>query len=147
MMLFSTTQGRTVVALSTAERLGTIAACTLAPSPAHISALHLKTRGRHGHIMLWKNVHSFGEDAVTVRSVEGLKPEKELDSAEEAHKSHDPLGKRVLTEAGESMGTVEDIDFDENDGSLRALLTTEGKVPGDRLMGVGSYAVVVHRPG
>ncbi|MEV1054500.1 PRC-barrel domain-containing protein [Streptomyces sp. NPDC049887] len=146
MMLLSTAQGRTVVAVSTAERLGTVTALTLAPSPPHVSAVRLKTRGRHGHVMAWSNVHSFGKDALTVRSAEALKPENELGSEEEAHSSHDPLGKPVLVETGERMGTVEDLDFDETDGRLRALVTTEGEIPGDRLMGVGGYAVVVRQP-
>ncbi|MCZ7461940.1 PRC-barrel domain-containing protein [Streptomyces sp. WMMC940] len=146
MMLLSNAQGRTVVAVPTAERLGTVAALTLASSPPHVSAVRLKTRGRHDHVMAWSNVHSFGEDALTVRSAEVLRPENELGAEEEAHRSHDPLGKPVLVETGERMGTIEDLDFDERDGRLRALVTSEGEIPGDRLMGVGGYAVIVRRP-
>lgn len=38
------------------------------------------------------------------------------------------------------------IDFDERSGRIGHLLTDEERIPGDALLGVGSYAVVVAAP-
>ncbi|MFG3310175.1 PRC-barrel domain-containing protein [Streptomyces wuyuanensis] len=147
MMRFSNAQGRSVVAVSTAETVGTIAACTVAPSPPRVAALRLKTRAHSGHVVAWSDIQFFGKDAVTVRSADCLEPEKEVDSDQEAHKNHDPVGKPVITETGASQGTLQDIDFDTEDGHILTLITTDGQLPGDRLLGVGSYALIVNHPG
>ncbi|SDN40219.1 IstB-like ATP binding protein [Streptomyces wuyuanensis] len=141
-MRFSSARGRSVVAVSTAETVGTIAACTVAPSPPRVSTLRLKTRGHSGHVVAWRDVQSFGKNAVTVRSAGRLEPEKEVDSDQEAHKNHDPVGKPVITETGESQGTLQDIEFDSEDGHIHTLITTDGQLPGDRLLGVGNFALI-----
>ncbi|WP_432066147.1 PRC-barrel domain-containing protein [Streptomyces sp. C10-9-1] len=143
-MLFTRAQGEDVVELSSAATLGTVTACTLAPSPARISGLRLKTRGRGGrHMLAWKDVESFGPDAVTVRDASRLHREKEIETGQQTHPDHDPIGKPVLTEAGVARGTVLDIEFDEQTGRVSRLLTAEEQFSGDDLVGVGGYAVVV----
>ncbi|WP_268255109.1 hypothetical protein [Streptomyces spinoverrucosus] len=39
-----------------------------------------------------------------------------------------------------------DVEFDERSGGIVHLLTAEERIPGDELLGVGSYAVVVTTP-
>lgn len=146
-MLFSHTRGRSIVSLSSAETLGTVVACTVAPSPARIEGFRLKTRGRGGHVLAWENIHAFGNDAVTIRSMEKLQAEKDMEPGAPADKSHDPIGKPVLTETGVSRGMVEDIDFNEENGHIRRLLTAEAEIPGERLLGTGNYALIVTSPG
>jgi sporulation protein YlmC with PRC-barrel domain len=53
------------------------------------------------------------------------------------------MGKRVLTEGGDGLGTVNDVEFDPADGSIRAILTGTEEIAGPRMLGLGSYAVVV----
>ena len=54
------------------------------------------------------------------------------------------MKKRVLTSAGDELGTIKDIDFDPETGALTTfLLEGASDVAADRLIGVGSYAVVV----
>ena len=53
------------------------------------------------------------------------------------------LGKRVLATSGDELGKVKDVEFDPATGDVLALLLDEGASPGERLIGVGSYAVVV----
>jgi hypothetical protein len=38
---------------------------------------------------------------------------------------------------------VDDVDFDPADGSIRHLLTSGGEVDAARLLGLGSYALMV----
>jgi sporulation protein YlmC with PRC-barrel domain len=146
-MLFSEARGRRVVGIETAEKIATVTACTIAPSPPRVTALRLKGsgllagRGR-GDVLMWDGVQSFGTDAVTVRSADRIRTGKAA-PAEEADPRRDPIGKPVLTEAGEALGTVKDIDFDRTDGRIHRLVTTGGDIPGERLVGAGGYAVVV----
>jgi uncharacterized protein YrrD len=145
-MLFTQARGRAVMDLTTAETVGAVTACTVAPSPARISGLRLSTRRRGHHTLDWKNVQSFGPDAVAVEEARRIRDEKSIDPGDQAHPAHDPLGKAVLTETGLNKGTVLDIDFDERTGRISRLLTDEEQIPGAELLGVGSYAVVVTAP-
>ncbi|MFE9646729.1 PRC-barrel domain-containing protein [Streptomyces sp. NPDC006365] len=145
-MLFSKAQGETVMDLTTAETVGTVAACTVAPSPARIAGLRLKTRGRGHHTLPWEDVQTFGPDAVAVDGADRIRDEKDMDPSDPASAVHDPLGKAVLTETGLEKGTVIDVEFDEQSGRIGHLLTAEEQIPGDELLGVGSYAVVVSAP-
>ncbi|KUO19257.1 PRC-barrel domain-containing protein [Streptomyces dysideae] len=142
-MLITKAQGKPVMDLATAETVGTVAACTVTPSPARIVGLRLRTRGRGHHTLEWTDVQSFGPDAVAVEEATRIRDEKTIDRGDHAHPAHDPVGKAILTESGVNKGTVTDIEFDERSGRIRQLLTDQEQIPGDELLGVGSYAVVV----
>ncbi|WP_175411765.1 PRC-barrel domain-containing protein [Streptomyces sp. TRM64462] len=143
MPLFSQAKGRSVVALATAETLATVTGLAIAASPARVAALRLKSTG-HGTLVTWNHVQTFGPDAVTVRSAEDI--QTEADASIRADKHLDPLGKRVLTEAGQDLGPVEDVEFDDTTGHIQRLILAGQEVHGDRLMGAGSYAVIVTAP-
>ncbi|MGW0763160.1 PRC-barrel domain-containing protein [Streptomyces sp. NPDC002814] len=145
-MLFTKAQGTAVMDLTSAETVGTVTACTVAPSPARIAGLRLKTRGRGHHTLPWTDVRSFGPDAVAVEEAGRIRDEKTIDAGDHAHATHDPIGKAVLTETGLKKGIVIDLEFDERSGHIRHLVTDQEQIPGDALLGVGSYAVVVTAP-
>jgi hypothetical protein len=44
---------------------------------------------------------------------------------------------------GRTAGRVLNVDFDPRSGTIRAIVTTGGRIDGDRLLACGSYAVVV----
>ncbi|OIK29233.1 PRC-barrel domain-containing protein [Streptomyces malaysiense] len=142
-MLFSSAQGTAVMDLTTAETIGTVSACTVTPTPARVAGLRLRTRGRGHHTLDWKDVRSFGPDAVAVEEAGRIRDEKDIGPGDPAHAAHDPLGKPVLTETGLCKGTVVDVEFDARSGRVVHLLTTEQRIPGGELLGVGGYAVVV----
>ncbi|MFC7754785.1 PRC-barrel domain-containing protein [Tsukamurella soli] len=58
-------------------------------------------------------------------------------------KDHRALGKRLLDTNGDELGRVDDVEFDPRSGDVTALVLADGRVPGTRLVGIGSYAVVV----
>ena len=61
-----------------------------------------------------------------------------------SEKACELMKKRVLTSSGDELGTVKDIDFDTETGALTTfLLDGAPDVAADRLIAVGSYAVVV----
>ncbi|MFG2868850.1 PRC-barrel domain-containing protein [Streptomyces zaomyceticus] len=143
MPLFSQAKGRGIIGLSTAETLATVTGLAIAASPARIAALRVKTKAS-GTLVTWNHVQTFGPDAITVRSADDFQSED--DTKTPAGKRHDPLGKRVLTETGQDLGTVQDIEFHAATGHIQRLILGDQDVDGERLLGAGSYAVIVAAP-
>ncbi|MFG2489067.1 PRC-barrel domain-containing protein [Streptomyces virginiae] len=143
MMLFSLAKGRAVIALATAETLATVTGLAIAPTPARIAALRLKVKGT-GTLVKWTDVQAFGPDAVTVRSADKIRTDSDMSVPADKH--HDPIGKRVLTDTGQDVGILGDVDFDETTGHIQRLIVGSQEIAGERLLGVGTYAVVIAAP-
>ena len=102
----------------------------------------LSKTSSQGSALPWPNIIAFGVDAVTVPSAAAVvEPHPYL--AELAGKPHTLRHKRVLTTSGVQLGTALDADFDPAIGRLAALLLERGPIDAARLLGVGSYAVMV----
>ena len=140
-MLFSEASGRKVVSTSTAETVGKIDGFIVDPRKRAVVALTLK-KTPDGNTLTWDNVAAFGSDAVTVRGVEAITDADE-NVANLSGKHHQLVGKRVLSARGDDLGKVTDIDFDAGSGDIVEIRLTTDRVEGVRLIGVGSYAVVV----
>jgi sporulation protein YlmC with PRC-barrel domain len=93
-------------------------------------------RGRKEIAIDWSALHVIGPDAVLVRSDTALDTTPPPAPAE-------VLGIRVLTEDGDERGTVRDIAFHPVTGRVEKMCTALGDIPGDRLIGLGDYALVV----
>lgn len=144
-MLYSDLKGRKLVDTSTADSIGKVDGFLLDPATQKIAGLEFK-KTDHGSVVAWDDLTAVGADAVTVASSDGLSdPDGHL--ANLATKDGQVLKKRVLSDAGEHLGTVHDIDLDPETGALNELIVGEKKnrrsIAGSRLLGVGSYAVVV----
>ena len=141
-MLFSEVSGRKVVSTDTAETVGKVDGFVVDPALPGVVALIVAKSPNSGSALPWPNVRAVGADAVTVASSGAIVvPDERL--AELADKSHTLIGKRVLSTAGVALGALRDVDFDPATGRLAALLLDTGSVEGDRIVGAGSYAVVV----
>lgn len=141
-MLFSEASGRKVVSTSTAETVGQIVDFVIDPRSHSLVALTLK-KTDHGDTLLWTRITAFGADAVTVAGAEVIIDANDA-IAELSGKDQRLVGKRVLNTAGEDLGPVTDVDFDPDTGRLVALALAAGSIAGARLIGIGSYAAVVH---
>jgi sporulation protein YlmC with PRC-barrel domain len=141
-MLFTQVAGRKVVSIGTAETVGQVASLVVDPRSHRVVAVGVK-KADHGDTLLWNDITAFGNEAVTIAGPEVISDAndavKELSS-----KAHDLLGKRVLNTLGEDLGTLQDVRFDPASGALEALLLPGRDVTGPLLIGIGSYAVVVH---
>lgn len=141
-MLFSEATGRTVLSTGTAETVGTVSGFLVDPVTAQVVAIRLKKTPGSGDTLHWADLTSFGADNLTVTTADVIThatgPAKDLNTEAAVM-----LGKRLLTDAGTDIGTVGDIDFDPASGAVISLQTTNGPVYGDRLIGCGSYAVIV----
>lgn len=141
-MRFSEAKNRKVMSTSGAVAVGKLRALIVDPRSAHVVALTLKKTEGNADTLPWNNMQSFGRDAITIESLDRIMvAEGEL--AVLSDKQHQVIGKRVLTETGDEIGKVKDIEFDPDNGAIRALITDADEVAGTRILGLGSYALVV----
>ncbi|MEU1328616.1 hypothetical protein [Streptomyces sp. NPDC005865] len=155
MMLLSQTVGRPVVSASDAAHVGTVAGLVVEPGGASgaggaggaggavVTAVRLDGVKGGGDVVAWADVHAVGPDAVVVEAATAAR----FTSADSSERQN-LLGKRLLTELGDAAGTLADVAFDPASGRIDMLYGSRGdRIPGDRLLGVGSYAVVIRVAG
>jgi len=140
-MRLSETLGRQVVSTASAATVGSIHELVIDPQTAAVVAMILK-KTDDGDTLRWSDIVAFGADAVTVTGADKL-TSTPPEIADLHRKTHRIMGKRVLTSAGDELGTVADVEFDPDTGGVTALVLGDGRVAGGRLVGAGSYAVVV----
>lgn len=134
---FKEAKGRPVVSRSSAERLGRVGSLVADGSARRVAAV-LMGSGRKASAIEWGRVAGFGPDAVVVDDGDGA-DDQDLKSGR-----LDPLGKRLLTDHGDEVGVVDDVEFDPDTAALTAVLSDQGHRIGAQLLrGIGSYAVVV----
>lgn len=141
-MLFSEAHGRKVVSIGTAATVGHVHGYIVDPATQQVVALSLnKTRGR-GNVLRWTDITGFGADAITVTGDQLIaEPDEQISQLD--GKAHTLVGKQVLNTDGQRIGAVADVDFDPATGKITVLVLAEESVAGSRLLGAGSYAVVV----
>jgi len=136
-------KGRKVVSTDTATSVGKVEAFLIDPGTRSITALRLAKVSGDAVYLSWEEVR-FGSDAVIVASSDRLRPQRDDTEAHVASNDLEPIGKLVLDDSGTALGTVEDVEFDPTSGAIVELdLGDPGRVAGDRLIGLGAYAVVV----
>lgn len=140
-MQWSQLKGRKVVSTTTADRVGKVDGFLLDPQTRSVVGLHLK-KTESGSVVAWNDLAAVGSDAVTVADASVVVEPDEAQSAL-GGKRGAVLKKLVLDDAGRALGKVTDVDLDPETGAVRELVLDGATVPGERLLGVGSYAVVV----
>ena len=145
-MRFREAHGRKVVSADNAESIGRVDAFVVDPGTRSISGLRLgkvgKVRG-DATFVSWADV-TFGADAVIVASSDRLRPAQDETEARAGSKELQPIGKLVLDDSGTALGKIEDVEVDPASGAILELdLGDSGAIAGDRLVGLGAYAVVV----
>lgn len=141
-MRFSEAVGRQVVSTSTAQSVGRVDDFVVDPVTRLVIALRLKKTAGSGDTLAWHDVTAFGTDAVTVADGDRI-TEAGPDVVALSGKPHRLLGKRALSTGGTELGRVWDVGFDETSGAITAIVLGDSEVGGDRLVGAGSYAVVL----
>ncbi|NML49240.1 hypothetical protein HHL19_02565 [Streptomyces sp. R302] len=139
-MLSSDLAGRQVVLVSTGETLGKVTGLLLSPAPARVQALRIRT-GAHLMSVPWGAVQACGPDAVMVRRAPDA--DERVSGGDAEAPPGDAVGKSLMTDRGDRLGEVRDVEFDPADGSLVTLLTAGDTFDGARLVGVGDFAAVI----
>ncbi len=140
-MQWSQLKGRKVVSTATADKVGKVNGFVLDPATRSVVALVLK-KTESGSVVRWSDLVAVGSDAVTVADAAVIvEPDQALEAL--SGKRGTVLKKVVLDDDGRAIGKVTDLDLDPESGALRELVLDERTVLGERLLGVGSHAVVV----
>lgn len=140
--------GRKVMDRGRAEQIGKVSGVVVETSggDVRIASLRLSGAGDEHEFADWDHVTGSGEDAVVVDGVDNLHPPRT--PLEERLKGGDAelLGKRLLSDHGNEMGKVDDVDFDGTSGRIEHLVARNDRIEGSRLRSIGPYAVIVTCP-
>ncbi|WP_367039459.1 PRC-barrel domain-containing protein [Streptomyces sp. Je 1-332] len=142
MMLLSQVLGHPVISAEDARPAGQVAGIGIDPRTRRITELYLRDAKNGGDSVPWSHVRGMGPDAVIIDTDATAATETGSGgSHSRAHKRL--LGKPVLTEYGEDAGTLTEVTFDPETGGIGDLYVGREQVPGSRLLGLGSYALVL----
>ncbi|MDQ6855138.1 MAG: PRC-barrel domain-containing protein [Actinomycetota bacterium] len=140
---FKNAHGRKVVSRTTAEALGELSHMVVDTSRRHVSAIVVNKGKKHAFLVDWEHVSGFGPDAVMVESEDTLRPPADDQEQEAAGGKLELVGKRALSERGNELGPIADVEFDPDSGNIGSVLVGEERIPATDLLGVGSYAAVL----
>jgi len=141
-VLFTEARQRQVVTTSDEEAVGRIDRFVVHPDEQRVGSFRLDNVADMQRYLSYRNIEDFGDEQVTVSHAKVLRlPDGPRE--EKIRRDYGMLGKRILTDTGHELGKVVDVAFDPGDGSITAIVLEDGEVAGDRLLGVGPYAVVV----
>lgn len=140
-MLFTEARTRDVVTAD-GECVGRVDRFVVDPDNARVGSLRLDNVADMRRYLSWRDIDTFGPDRVTVPDVRALRL-GDGPREERIRRDYGMLGKRIVTDAGHELGKVVDVAFDPDDGAVTCLVLEDQELAGDRLLGVGPYAVVV----
>ncbi len=131
--------GTRVMSKATAERVGKLERVVFDVPPRRVVAVQVSGKG----LVDWSAVSGLGTDAAVIESEDHIRPAADAREDRALSGALDWKGKRVLSDHGNELGTVTDIELDESTGTIEAVETTGGRVSADRLLALGSYCLVV----
>lgn len=142
-MLLTTTVNEKVVSKASAETLGSVDGVVIDAANRKITGLRLG-KGRKAKIVSWETVSGVGTAAVIVENDNALRDP--ADGVEQRFASGDIalIGGLVLSDRGNSRGTVADVEYDADTGALTSIHTSQSAtIDAARLRAIGAYAWVV----
>jgi sporulation protein YlmC with PRC-barrel domain len=135
---------RPVMDLSSATTVGRIDDVIIDPARGQLVGFELaKTPGQASYLA-WDALRALGRDAVTIENVDALTSTP--DTVAPPLKRGKVMGGIVLTDHGLSLGNLVDVEFDPDTGAVTGLVIDDRVLPGDCLLGIGHYAMVVKSP-
>lgn len=132
--------GRPVFDVTEAREVTGVRTAVVDPASRRVVAFRV---GADEPVLGLDDVKSIGADSVTVDERTCLRQPSTEPEVRSVEHGLDPLGSRVLTDEGTELGRLEDLEFDETSGEVVALVVGHERVAGERLLGIGTYAVVV----
>lgn len=145
MIRISNLRGQRVLARSTAQLVGSIGQLLVEPASGRVVAAGVEGVVGTATILPWDSVTAIGPDAVMVDSAEQLTEPgtRPLGFVTDLYAFN---GRPLLTDQGDSMGRLEDVELDEASGRVVALLVPGRSVPLERFVALGPDAVIVPAP-
>ena len=144
MIRFSDIHDNPVLSTTSATTVGKIGRPVIDAAQRRIVAFGVRKSKGPGDVLPWESITGIGPDAVTVAAEDLIvDPPKDLEQRLTADVDLDLIGHRVLTDHGRDLGKLRDVEFDGADGRVVTLMLKDAFVDGDRLLGIGPYAVMV----
>ncbi len=137
-MRWSDALGREVVDTSTAVAVGRIDALVVDARASSIAGFVIGDQ-----VVSWSATGGIGSDALTISGTDTLHFPGSATEQGAVDGRTRPLDKPVLTEDGYGLGDLANIEFDPATGAIEQLILPDDHLAGSRLLGVGSFAVVV----
>ena len=134
--------GRKVVSRASARDLGVVDHLLVLADQRRITAV-IVGRGHKARLVDWAALSGFGPDAVMVADEGALRPAADDRERAAADGKLGLVGKRVLTDRGNELGTLDDVTFDPGTGFVEMLRIGSREIPAGSLLGSGRYAVVL----
>jgi sporulation protein YlmC with PRC-barrel domain len=142
---FAAASGRKVVSRTSAEELGNLAHVVIDVKRRQVASL-VVGKGRKALLIDWEQVSGFGPDA----SWSPTRASKYLPRDDRERAAADGklelVGKRALSDMGNDLGTVTDVQFDPVTGGIESLVLGDREEPAASLLGAGSFAAIVRVP-
>lgn len=142
---FAAASGRKVVSRESAEELGHLAHVVVDVKRRQVLSL-VVGKGRKALLVDWEHVSGFGPDAIIVSDEGALHAPRDDREHAAAGGKLELVGKRALTDAGNDLGTVTDVQFDPATGKIESLVLGDREEPAASLLGAGSFAAIVRTP-
>jgi sporulation protein YlmC with PRC-barrel domain len=138
-------KGRPVVARDNAQVVGTIRRLHLDVETARIVGLELDGAIDRHTIVEWPAVVAVGDALMIDNASDRREP---LDQFEQAFVAgeFDLEGKLVMHDTGDALGKLEDLAYDEKTGRVSELFVAGQVIPVDRMVALGSYALIIAAP-
>lgn len=141
---FRQAHGRKVISRATASDVGAVNHLLLDADQRRIAAV-VVGRGKNAQLVDWDQLSGFGPDAVMINDEGALRAPADDRERAAADGKLDLVGKRILTEGGNELGTLDDVTFDPATGVVELLVTEDREISARSLLGSGPYAVVLDR--
>ena len=145
MIRISKLKGQRVLARSTAQLIGSIGQLLVEPATARVVACGVEGVVGKATVLPWSSISTIGPDAVMVESAEQL-TEPDAKSQGFVTDLFALNGRPLLTEHGDSIGRLEDVEVDEASGRVVSLHVAGMSIPLDRFVSLGPDAVIVPAP-
>ncbi len=139
---FRRAAGRKVISRTSARNVGAVDHLLVDAEQRRIAAV-IVGRGNKAQLVDWAELSGFGPDAVMVDDEGALRSPVDDNERAGTDGKLELVGKRVLTERGNELGTLDDVTFDPATGAVEMLRIGDREVPARSLLGGGPYAVVL----
>ncbi len=130
-MKLSDLKRKTVVGLAGGHKLGTVADVLTDSSYRQVQALRVKpTEGGPDYVVSTDHVQAIGSDVVTVDDRDSLARVDQVPELTRLPSLNSLLGDHVVTERGDVLGTISEVDVDPSSRRIVALQYTSSALAG-----------------
>jgi len=142
----SQVKGRRVIARDNAQVVGSVRRIHVDAATSRVVGIELEGTLDRDTIVEWPAVVAVEQDALLIDNAGDRRAP--LDATEHAFVGgqFDLEGKLVLHDSGEALGRLEDLGYDEKSGRVIELVVPGQLIPIERIVALGSYALIIPAP-